>query len=123
MEHLIWEKGFAAGDLSADNMMRLADEAKLDRARFEADLTGQDCTRRIGQDQQELANFGVTGTPAFFINGRFLVGAQPLGAFKRVVDQELAKADKKIAAGVPVADYYRVAVLEGGLKSLETPKP
>jgi protein-disulfide isomerase len=33
---------------------------------------------------------GVSGTPAFFINGRVLSGAQPFEAFKRVIDEELA---------------------------------
>jgi protein-disulfide isomerase len=31
----------------------------------------------------------VSGTPAFFINGRFLSGAQPFEAFQRVIDEEL----------------------------------
>lgn len=35
---------------------------------------------------------GVTGTPAFFINGRALEGAQPFETFKRVIDEELASA-------------------------------
>jgi protein-disulfide isomerase len=32
----------------------------------------------------------VTGTPAFFVNGRFLSGAKPFDAFKLVIDEELA---------------------------------
>jgi protein-disulfide isomerase len=32
---------------------------------------------------------GVSGTPAFFINGRFLSGAQPFEAFKAIIDDEL----------------------------------
>jgi protein-disulfide isomerase len=32
---------------------------------------------------------GVSGTPAFFINGRLLSGAQPYSAFKQAVDAEL----------------------------------
>ncbi|MGE0451804.1 MAG: thioredoxin domain-containing protein [Vicinamibacterales bacterium] len=35
---------------------------------------------------------GVTGTPAFFVNGRAIEGAQPFDAFKRVIDEELAAA-------------------------------
>jgi protein-disulfide isomerase len=31
----------------------------------------------------------VTGTPAFFINGRFLSGAQPFDAFKTIIDDEI----------------------------------
>lgn len=34
---------------------------------------------------------GVSGTPAFFINGRPLDGAQPYEAFKQVIDEELAR--------------------------------
>jgi protein-disulfide isomerase len=32
---------------------------------------------------------GVTGTPAFFINGRFLSGAQPFEAFKTIIEDEI----------------------------------
>ena len=32
---------------------------------------------------------GVDGTPAFFINGRMISGAQPFEAFKRIIDEEL----------------------------------
>jgi protein-disulfide isomerase len=32
---------------------------------------------------------GVNGTPAFFINGRMLSGAQPFETFKRIIDEEL----------------------------------
>jgi protein-disulfide isomerase len=33
----------------------------------------------------------VSGTPAFFINGRPLDGAQPFSAFKQIIDEELAR--------------------------------
>jgi predicted DsbA family dithiol-disulfide isomerase len=32
----------------------------------------------------------VVGTPAFFINGVFLNGAQPVETFERIIDQELS---------------------------------
>ncbi len=35
---------------------------------------------------------GVTATPSFFINGRFLEGAQPEEAFEKVIDEELQRA-------------------------------
>jgi protein-disulfide isomerase len=34
---------------------------------------------------------GATGTPAQFINGRYLPGAQPYDGFKKLIDEELAK--------------------------------
>ena len=36
---------------------------------------------------QEL---GINSTPTFYINGIKLIGAQPIGAFKQIIDQELA---------------------------------
>jgi protein-disulfide isomerase len=46
----------------------------------------------------EATRVGVNGTPSFFINGRSLVGAQPVDAFKRVIDEELKKKGGAVAA-------------------------
>jgi hypothetical protein len=43
------------------------------------------------KDMQEALLAGVTGTPAFFINGRLVSGAQPLESFVRVIEEELAR--------------------------------
>jgi protein-disulfide isomerase len=52
----------------------------------------------IKNDIDEGQRVGVTGTPAFFINGRLVSGAQPLEAFTRVIDDELARvAAAKVA--------------------------
>jgi protein-disulfide isomerase len=37
-------------------------------------------------------SIGVTGTPAFIINGKSVVGAQPFEAFQKAIDAALAKA-------------------------------
>ena len=34
---------------------------------------------------------GVTGTPAFFINGRFISGAQPYEKFVEIIEDELTR--------------------------------
>jgi protein-disulfide isomerase len=39
----------------------------------------------------EGAKFGVSGTPGFFVNGRFLNGALPLETFVQVVEEELGR--------------------------------
>ena len=44
------------------------------------------------QDIEEGTRAGVTGTPAFFINGRLISGAQPLEQFVQIIDEELARA-------------------------------
>jgi protein-disulfide isomerase len=66
---------------------------------------------RVTEDQRLAERFGARGTPSFFINGRVLVGAQPIARFVEVVDRELAAAR---ASGIPRAEYYRRAVLESG---------
>jgi protein-disulfide isomerase len=40
---------------------------------------------------QEVNGIGITGTPAFLINGRYLSGAQPFDGFTRVINAELTR--------------------------------
>jgi len=44
----------------------------------------------VDADLQAGNEAGVNGTPAFFINGRLLSGAQPYDEFKKIIDEELA---------------------------------
>jgi protein-disulfide isomerase len=59
---------------------------------FEQCLNSGTYQAAVQKDVEEGARVGVTGTPAFFINGRLLTGAQPLEGFVRVVEEELARA-------------------------------
>ena len=43
------------------------------------------------KDIDEGARLGVTGTPACFINGRLILGAQPLDRFVQVIEDELQR--------------------------------
>lgn len=44
----------------------------------------------VDADIAEGNEVGVDGTPAIFINGRMVSGAQPYDVFKKVIDEELA---------------------------------
>ena len=68
-----------------------AEEIGLDIPKFKKDLQSTEVKNRIGVDRAQAGKLGVTGTPAFFVNGRFLSGAQPFTSFKRLIDEELAK--------------------------------
>jgi protein-disulfide isomerase len=70
---------------------RLAQEVGLDGAAFETCLGSGKHQAAIKKDIEEGRRIGVTGTPAFFINGRMISGAQPFEAFARVIDDELAR--------------------------------
>jgi protein-disulfide isomerase len=44
----------------------------------------------VKKDMADAAEVGVTGTPAFFVNGVLLSGAVPFEQFKSIIDKELA---------------------------------
>lgn len=98
-----------------------ATELGLNMDKFKADLKGE-CTTIVANDGAQLSKFGLSSTPSFFVNGRFISGAQQLETFSRLIDEELKKANERIAAGTPAASYYQQWVLDKGLKALEPPK-
>ncbi|MFO1519501.1 MAG: thioredoxin domain-containing protein [bacterium] len=81
--------------LDVDSLKKYAEEVKLDMKKFNECLDGDKTLADVSKDQQEGAKAGVSGTPAFFINGQALTGAQPIEAFKKMIDQELKEAKKK----------------------------
>jgi protein-disulfide isomerase len=62
----------------------------LDSAAFKACLDARKTQALVETDVREGEEAGVSGTPAFFINGIPLRGALPLEEFKKVIDEELA---------------------------------
>ena len=75
--------------LSEEDLKRTAADLGLDAARFNACVDSHKYKDAVDTDIRDGEDAGVTGTPAFFINGRLLSGAQPFEAFKRVIDEEL----------------------------------
>jgi predicted DsbA family dithiol-disulfide isomerase len=71
--------------------LQYAQELDLDMARFEKDLVDLENKKLIDADTREAMTLGATGTPAFFINGRFLSGAQPFEKFAALINEELEK--------------------------------
>jgi len=78
-------------EMSPEKYELYAAEIGIDVDRYKKDLVSAKVKKRIDGDSQAAAKLGVTGTPAFFINGRFLSGAQPFESFKRIIDEELKK--------------------------------
>ncbi len=81
-------------DLTEEKFKSYATELGLDVAKFDTCSTSNKYFKEIDKDQADGAAAGVTGTPAYFINGKFLSGAQPFEAFKQIIDEELAKVGK-----------------------------
>jgi protein-disulfide isomerase len=86
------DKLYAGGtDVSSEKLKALAEEAKLDLSAFDQCLTSRKHQAAVQKDVEEATRLGVTGTPAFFINGRLVSGSQPLETFVRVIEEELAR--------------------------------
>ncbi len=88
-----------------------ATELGLDLARFRADLDSGMARETALRDWKDGLRLGISGTPAFFVNGRNLNGAVPIAEFAAVVTEELTRARTAAAARPP--DLY-AALTAGG---------
>jgi protein-disulfide isomerase len=74
--------------------------------KFKAALDAEKGKDAIKADSDSGGKIGARGTPAFFINGKFLSGAQPFEMFKTKIDDELKNAEAMVAKGTPKAKVY-----------------
>lgn len=89
----------------------VARQLGLDMMKFRADLDAGTYRKRLQKDVADAEVLAVTGTPTFFINGRVIIGSEPMRVFAEVVDEELARAEQ-VRAGKP-ADLYAALVADG----------
>jgi protein-disulfide isomerase len=80
----------AAPKLEVTDLKAYARELKLDEGRFTKCLDSGEKAKVVADHFKAGNDAGVRGTPAFFINGRLISGAQKLEAFTALVDAELA---------------------------------
>jgi len=108
--------------LSADNLVAMAEELGLDPNRVRTALADDAYSETIERQQSLAEALGARGTPAFFINGRNLRGAQPLTRFTMLIDEELASARALVARGTPKANVYETTIANG-ITEVEAPAP
>jgi protein-disulfide isomerase len=77
--------------LGVADLKQHAADLGLDAAKFNTCVDTHKYKAQVDTDMKDGDEVGVNGTPAFFINGRFLSGAQPFEAFKRVIEEELER--------------------------------
>ncbi len=116
------DKGFwAAHDLLFKNQQKLADEdllgyakqLELDVDKVKAAITDKKHAADINADAELADNVQASGTPHMFVNGRRLVGAQPIDKFKTIIDEEVKKSDALLAKGVAAKDLYAEIIKDG----------
>jgi protein-disulfide isomerase len=79
-------------DVSLDKLTGFAREVDMNVDSFQQCVAKGKHQAEIDREIQEATSLGVTGTPAFFINGRLVSGAQAYEAFAQVINEELAQA-------------------------------
>ena len=85
-----WEEARNIGD--SGEVLALAVEAGLDEKEAAEVITGEAYQERVHASTEQAQSIGITGIPAFLLDGRFLVlGAQPRAVFERA----LAPLDKQ----------------------------
>ncbi|HLC74244.1 MAG TPA: thioredoxin domain-containing protein [Candidatus Nanoarchaeia archaeon] len=76
--------------LSVANYKKWARELGLDGDKFDDCVDTNKYADEVSKDLADGSAAGVTGTPAFFVNGKLLSGAQPFTAFEALIEAELA---------------------------------
>ena len=72
-----------------DDFVSLADDQGLDVDAFRTCMEDNQFQQEIIGDYNDARDYGVTGTPTFFINGVRVVGAQPFANFASIIDEQL----------------------------------
>jgi protein-disulfide isomerase len=89
-------------NLKPEAFTKYAQELGLDMDRFARDSIDPAVQKLIDADIAEAKSLGITGTPGFFVNGRYLRGAKPFEDFARIINAELTKNNISIPPGAAV---------------------
>jgi protein-disulfide isomerase len=95
-----------AGVLVDEDLTATAKEAGLKEDAALRAVTSRAHAQAIDDDTDLADDLGGSGTPAFFINGRKIVGAQPLDRFLALIDEQIGVAEAALARGVPREKLY-----------------
>ncbi len=88
------QRGIEAGSFTEPSLRQFAEDLALDQGKFTSCLAVNAARYRqiLAADFSTGRDSDVTGTPAFFINGKLVVGAQPTETFAAYIDNALAQA-------------------------------
>ena len=115
-EQQLYDKAMGQGArtwLDAAQSRDLAKALGVELARFDKDVAGA-CKTGVANDQQMFQRLGQSATPTFWINGRPLSGAQPIDAFRKMIDEERVNAGNDRRSGGRPATYYDRVVVKRG---------
>ncbi|MBI2133804.1 DsbA family protein [Candidatus Woesearchaeota archaeon] len=77
--------------LDKENLKKYAREIGIDGGIFDSCLDSGKFSSEVQKDLDDGIAYGVSGTPAFFINGKLIEGAQPYPVFEKAINEALNK--------------------------------
>jgi protein-disulfide isomerase len=94
MHHALFDRQgeWSGRDDAGEVFIGLAGELGLDEARFAQCLESGQHTAAVQADLEQGISLGINGTPAFFLNGNFVSGAQPFSVFQGAIESLLAES-------------------------------
>ncbi|MBP9825371.1 MAG: DsbA family protein, partial [Thermoanaerobaculia bacterium] len=84
--------------LSVPDLKATAAKVGVDVAKFDACLDSGRMAEIVARDLADGQAAGVSGTPALFVNGRFINGAVPFEELARVINDELSRKGIEVPA-------------------------
>jgi protein-disulfide isomerase len=117
----------ARGALDDATLRAIAAELELNVPAAQRAIAAHRHAAKIEADVDLSDDLDASSTPHFFINGRRLVGAQPIASFQAIIDDEIEKAEALLARGTPPAEIYAAlqkdAVPPPGPEKVAVPPP
>ena len=94
--------------LEVGQLKQHAKDLGLTTDKFDKCLDSGEKAKIVDASKKAGEEAGVNGTPAFFINGRPLSGAQPFEKFKEIIDHEL-RGERQLVVAAASASSARPA--------------
>jgi protein-disulfide isomerase len=99
--------------LEDEDLKGISEKLGLSWDAIQKDIAAKKYQEIIDTNMDLASDLDARGTPAFFINGRKLSGAQPFESFKKVIDEQLVVAKGLVAKGTPKAKVYEEVMKTG----------
>jgi len=112
-----------APQIDVAQLAPIAEEVGLDKAKFEECLTSHRTAPIVQADLDAGKKAGVSGTPAFFVNGVPLAGGRSLNEFAKAIDVELERLKLPVPPPLPPAPPPTARMMPPGQPQVAVPGP